>query len=287
MRTDPPLDVAAAIFVAGLFCFVLGIVETAELARAAGASTIAAIDTQNAAGLLDLPMHPPQLGGPGLYDGVDPRAVPPGDGEDPSDTPPPVFFGEELDDDGDSILFVIDRSGSMGARADVHVPGVGTFEGTRMGKAYTELKRSIDGLPESMRFDVFVYDCMVTPMWGALLEATPANKARAKAWLRHAPRGGTGTGPALHTALSTFRGCTSVVLLTDGGPNCIGIVVGSTTGVVSTRSGTPDQHREMVRMANTQGATINVFGIGATGEGFRAFLQGLASDSGGSYFDVP
>jgi len=47
-----------------------------------------------------------------------------------------------------------------------------------------------------------------------------------------------------------------------------------------------DGHRAMIRRNNTQGATINVFGISASGS-YRAFCQAVASDSGGSYFDVP
>ena len=64
----------------------------------------------------------------------------------------------------------------------------------------------------------------------------------------------------------------SVVLLTDGSPNC------GASGMTG--------HRSMIANANTQGATVNVFGIAATGR-YRGFCQGVASDSGGSYFDVP
>jgi hypothetical protein len=42
----------------------------------------------------------------------------------------------------------------------------------------------------------------------------------------------------------------------------------------------------MIRDANTQGASVNVFGIAASGS-YRAFCQGVASDNGGQYFDVP
>ena len=45
-------------------------------------------------------------------------------------------------------------------------------------------------------------------------------------------------------------------------------------------------HRSVIRGANSQGATINVFGIAASGS-YRAFCQGVASDAGGAYFDVP
>ena len=79
--------------------------------------------------------------------------------------------------------------------------------------------------------------------------------------------------PAAATALALAeKSNMTVVLLTDGAPNC------GANGA----SG----HRRMISSANTQGASINVFGIAASGS-YRAFCQGVAGDSGGSYFDVP
>jgi uncharacterized protein YbbK (DUF523 family) len=83
--------------------------------------------------------------------------------------------------------------------------------------------------------------------------------------------GASGTGPATSLALMA-RENRAVVLLTDGSPNC------GATDI--------EGHRRMIRSNNTQGATINVFGIAASGT-YRQFCQAVASDSGGSYFDVP
>ena len=66
-----------------------------------------------------------------------------------------------------------------------------------------------------------------------------------------------------------------MILLTDGGPSC---------GTTPPKD--PGKHRLMIRNANAQHATINVFGIGAVGS-WRAFCQGVAADSGGMYYDVP
>ncbi len=79
----------------------------------------------------------------------------------------------------------------------------------------------------------------------------------------------------------------AVVLLTDGLPN-YGIPL---TLHPNTPQGTQlvaqfDAHRRVIRDANAQGATIDVFGVAATGL-MRSFCQSVASDSGGSYFDVP
>ena len=94
-------------------------------------------------------------------------------------------------------------------------------------------------------------------------------------WDLHAG-GGTGTGPAMVLALSE-KTCMSIALLTDGAPGC---------GVSSNGLSRPEAHRIMINDANSQRATINVFGIEAYGD-WRAFCQNVAGDSGGSYYDIP
>jgi hypothetical protein len=181
-------------------------------------------------------------------------------GDDPRDEPPPVFFGEEIDTESDSIFYVIDFSCSMGHE-------------DRMEKAKAEFARSVAGLPPSMNFNVLAYNCQLMVWRPSMQPANEANKASAIAYIeaRH-PASGTGTGPAVALGLRTDPANMSVVLLTDGGPNC----------GAQGESG----HREMIRNANVQHATINVFGIDASGN-YRAFCAGVAADSGGSYVDVP
>ena len=216
---------------------------------------------------MDLPMPPVRLG--------DPPAVPfapdDDDGDDPRDTPPPVFYGEEIESESDSIVYVIDTSCSMmvgftGSPSD-------PLRTSRLAKAKREVLRSIHGLPASFRFNVVGYSCEYI-RWSA--KAKPATEENKAAYFRWSGRlwyhGSTGTGPAVAATLSFERDNLSVVLLTDGMPNC---------GARGLRG-----HREVIRQANRQGATINVFGILARGQ-WRAFCQGVASDSGGSYFDVP
>lgn len=212
----------------------------------------------------DLPSQP-DLDLPIIPEHYDPKNRAPGpipkpDGDDARDEPPPVFFGEEIDAESDSIFYVIDFSCSMG-RLDRDV------------KAKTEFARSVKALPPSFRFNVVVYSCQLS-LWSPVMrKADTANKAEAVAFVeaRH-PHSGTGTGPAVGLALTTDRQNMSVVLLTDGAPNC------GADGAAG--------HRAMIQNMNTQGATINVFGIDASGE-WRAFCQDVAADSGGAYFDVP
>ena len=195
--------------------------------------------------------------------------VPPQD--DPRDEPPPVFFGEEIDVEGGALVYVLDCSGSMSLGAPV----------TRFEKAQRELRRSIAGLPPTLKFNVVDYDCAIMSMWPAARAATPEAKALADAYVAAlVPRGGTGTAPAVIRAFADPAGST-VVLLTDGCPTCG--VSGSGGGKSGWGQGC---HRTAIRNANHRRATVNVFGI-ETGGVTREFCQAVAADSSGSYFDVP
>lgn len=206
---------------------------------------------------LDLPVHVQNYlpGAPGVI----PPDEPP---DDPRDEPPPVFFGEEIESESDTIIYVIDTSGSMrrGQSPD------------RIERAITETVKSIRGLPSSFRFNVISYSCTIPKLWPSLRRADEANKAEAIAYVEGLyAHSGTATGPAVASALSD-REVQSVVLLTDGAPNCGAVGVSG--------------HRSMIQNANVQRAVINVFGIDASGD-YRKFCMDVAGDSGGSYFDVP
>lgn len=220
---------------------------------------------------LDLPIMPPDyVGNAGKPPAPDPEV-----GEDPRDEPPPIIYGEEIDSESDTIIYVLDTSGSMDWDYQNYVNLDGQrVNGPRIDRAKTELVRSISALPKNFKFNVVAFSCWVQPWRWELQEANDANKQAASGWvLGLQPYGGTGTGPAVAVALFE-RENMSIVLLTDGAPNC------------GTLSQSMEEHRRMIRDNNTQHATINVFGIAASG-GYRAFCQQVASDSGGSYFDLP
>lgn len=231
---------------------------------------------------LDLPAPPVRLGDPPA---ATPRGAPPADADDgdPRDTPPPVFYGEEIETESERIYYVLDRSGSM--RAD---DGGST---SRWQSAVAAAKASIAGLPDSFRFGVRVFDCGALDWSSRLEDATDANKAAAIRWLgaQH-PGGNTGTGPAVAGVLARHPGVT-VVLLTDGEPTCgtkgDGPITRAQRNYYARNPGawtTPEQrHRKLIRRRN-RGSVINVFGIQARGA-YRAFCQGVAADSGGSYYD--
>jgi len=222
---------------------------------------------------MDLPVKPVKYG-----DKVNSQPIPEPDpdddgGEDPRDTPPPVFYGEEIDSENDTIYYVIDISCSMGWDFQFYSSDDGTILlGPRLSRAKAEVIKSVSGLSDNFKFNIIAYDCGIRSWSSALQEATDPNKQSATAWtLALNPTGATGTGPATASALADKENNT-IVLLTDGAPNC---------GADGTSG-----HRSIIQNANTQGAVIDVFGISASGD-YRTFCQGVASDSGGSYHDIP
>jgi hypothetical protein len=214
---------------------------------------------------LDLGLPPqPDLDLPILPEHYDPTKKPPeppksDTGDDPRDEPGPVFYGEEIESENDTICYVVDLSGSMRRFG-------------RIERARRELEKSINGLSPNVRFNVVAYACSVKSWKPGLVPASEANKAAAIAWTAALqPSGGTGTGPATALALNDKQ-CQAVALLTDGAPNC--------------GADDAEAHRKMINTANSQRATVNVFGVDAAGP-YRDFCLDIAGDSGGSYYDVP
>jgi len=235
---------------------------------------------------LDLPVPTTNKSAPTTLDSgqriVEQRPLRPPPDKDPRDEPPPVIFGEEIDVEGDTIIFVLDRSGSMaeflrpvqmGLGPDgqtIILEGAGTP--TRLEASQRELVRCVNSLAPNFQFTVFAFDCSVVT-WSANLQwADGAAKASASAWINAVGPGGlTATGPATALALRSSIQNQKVVLLTDGIPTC--------------PFADPVAHRRMVSANNTQHAQIDVFGIATEGQS-RTFCQQLAADSSGSYFDV-
>jgi hypothetical protein len=237
---------------------------------------------------LDLPLEKPVWVNPNPTPTPAPEPTPTpddGDTDDPRDEPPPVIYGEEIDSESDTIVYVLDISCSMDWDTQSYTTLDGQrSNGTRMVRAKVELSRSVLGLSRNFSFTIIAYDCG-TRMWSReLKEANDANKSSAIGWVNALrPTGATGTGPATALGLG-IRENKSVVLLTDGAPNCG--VPEDNNWYSYNESAVINAHRRMINNANSQRATINVFGIAASGT-YRTFCQNVAADSGGSYFDVP
>ena len=194
-----------------------------------------------------------------------------------NETPDTDLYNEHLPIQGHMIVYVIDVSGSMdwGYSSYTGLDG-NPASGSRLDRAKVELIRSISGLDDSFSFNIYSYDCGIYQWSQSLQQVTPATKASACGWVGGLQAlGATGTGPACVKALADNRENKTLVLLSDGAPNCIGNYYGDIP-----------EHRAMIRAGNTQAAVILTFGIAAYGE-FEQFLRDVATDSGGQYYPVP
>ncbi len=190
--------------------------------------------------------------------------------DDPSEDDPPKLYDEEIPTKSESIIYVIDISGSMGwdSMPYTGLDGQQT-SGPRIDRAKVELIRSIQSLSSEFEFNVLAYDCDIRRWSAGKQKAEPGPKASAISWVGALrPIGATGTGPATAAALQDKNNFT-VVLLSDGAPNC----------------GAND-HLAMIQAANTQRAAIHAFGIACYGS-FEQFMRDVASTSGGRYYAVP
>ena len=199
----------------------------------------------------------------------------------PPSPPPPTIYGHDLRSENSTVVYVLDCSGSMTADVGQYTdPDGKTAQGDRLARAKGALISSIRSLPESWEFDIVTYQCDVTMWRTQIVKALPSAKAAAESWLTQwvYAGGATGTGPAVTVCFNTWPDDKLVVLLTDGAPNCgAGDDMGGPSCIAA--------HRVMINGNNKARATINVFGIGATGD-FKAFCQDVACDSGGTYTDV-
>lgn len=226
----------------------------------------------------DLPIEAPQLQKP--VEPPKPPESPPPPPPTAPDGPPPTIYGKDLITESASLIYVLDISLSMSWDPGTYSAPDGSVKtGARIDRARAQLALSIRALPKNFKFNVLAYDCLMYGWQQAMQPASDANKTSAINWVSGlTPESATGTGPAVVLALQE-RSNKLVVLLTDGAPNC---------GAGSESEFDPaclQAHLNMIRAANAQSATINVFGIGALGT-FRQFCISLASQNSGSYTDV-
>lgn len=225
---------------------------------------------------LDLPLEQPVAGSKAAT----PAPTPPPDPEpEPIKEQPPEFFGEEVAAPTESIIFVIDRSGSMYWKAGPYIDLEGNVvpNGSRFERAKVALKRSIQGLSENFTFNMIFYDHCVLTWKPQRVRATDGNKQAAFAFIDGVrPQGWTNIGMAVYTALEDKDNRT-VVLLSDGAPNYLdcGKVFYGSAGI----------HRAIIELGNTQGAQVHAFGIGL-GVRARKFLMSVAAANGGSFTEV-
>ncbi|MBI4016662.1 MAG: VWA domain-containing protein [Candidatus Aenigmarchaeota archaeon] len=191
----------------------------------------------------------------------------------PPDEDRPTFNGDVIYGARNSIVYVIDTSGSMGYEmggTSIDLEGR-VRRMTRLQRGQIELKRSIMALAPNFRFNIVYYDCRTDAWQRSLVPASEQNKRKAYRWIDGLyPYGGTGTAYGVSYALKTDGDNRDIVLLTDGRPTCNLQI---------------SEHIDIIRRSDTDGTRIHVFAISAYGP-FRRFCVDIASFSGGSYHDV-
>lgn len=207
--------------------------------------------------------------------------------------PPPIahtptvkiqVYGKEVQVP-DRIVFVLDISDSMGWFVKDY-PGLDgqTLNGNRLAKAKVELIRSIRALPESGKvfFNLISFDCAVQVCWpGEGMPANASSKADAERWVNNLGLGGaTGTWSAMSQAFWLSPKAETIVLVTDGAPNC-----GS--DIPTHRARIREANQNTSRMRGGKLAKVEVIAIGADVQEYKDFVNGVASDSGGSLTHVP
>ncbi|MEO7719788.1 MAG: VWA domain-containing protein [Capsulimonas sp.] len=163
------------------------------------------------------------------------------------------------------IVYVLDVSGSMTSRID---------------KVQEELNTAIAGLRPGESFDVLAFSDSVEKFHDGLLDATPANIARARNFVGGlTPLRGTNVQDAMRAALA-MPDVNVVFLISDGVPS-----------VKETNTG---KLRRDIQKRNKNGARIFTVGLAGYNPGkggvsdFEAadLLRHIAEDSGGTYKTV-
>lgn len=182
-----------------------------------------------------------------------------------------TYFGMPMSAPSDSVIFVIDISGTMNWSYGSFTDRFGNpVAGTRLDLAVDRTAAAINTLLDGVvTFNIVAFDCGPISWDPVGQVASGTSKAAAISWLTAlAPSGSSDTGRAVASALAMDPFNRTITLVSDGSPTC---------GPTSEAS-----HLCEILTANTQGATIHTFAIQPFGE-FAAFMQDLSSLTGGTY----
>ena len=178
---------------------------------------------------------------------------------------PPGGGGVLEPTDADSVVFVVDRSCSMGwGSASIPIPG--NPGATPWEAAQYELNRAIENLDPDTQFGVVLFNHSFS-MWRSALEiADEGNRSSARGWVSaQSSGGGTTYTPPVSSAINIGAGPPEVVMfLSDGAPNEGYSAVSAITGMNAGRS-----------LINTVG-----FGIPAYGTAYQIMVDIAVQNSG-------
>jgi HEAT repeat protein len=176
------------------------------------------------------------------------------------------FYGLTLD--SDSVVFVIDKSGSMsaGASEDEAMKGV---PGNRLDQALANAAVAMQALPDVAQVNVVMFGTGVDTWQTGLTALKKKNRKDLLRFFEHQrPGGGTDLFDGLETALLQ-EGVDRIMLLSDGNPGGGRFVT------------TTDILREVRRLNQTNRIAIDCVALGMKSE----LLKRLAEENGGRYIE--
>jgi len=214
------------------------------------------------------------------------------------------FYGIPVE--SKSIIFVLDRSGSMMEPSDWEEPKDATPSGPgadiprkgdrKIDVARWQLKKAIAQLPEGAEFNLIFYSHEVVVLSEKMLKMSPATKNQAFTWIdKMDPFGGTNTYDALEKALAYTAGGTSGEKLQKGGG--VDTICLATDGLPTAgQAAKPDEILAAIRALNKTRKvkihTVGIFTVDKSGdvakqqkekeEGLK-FLKQLAEENGGKF----
>jgi len=236
--------------------------------------------------------------------------------DDESEEPPIEFFDEEVD--ADSVVFVLDKTGSMGwsvGHAITDENGRVIQNPSKWQQLVAEFKKSVMGLSENAKFSAVVYSCSITnlryaspprvgvmadavmsihTLWEDVKNATSRNRAQAISWIDNFhPYGGTPIHDAVKTALKV-KGVETIILHTDGVNTSLygkwwEEVDGNLVWEV------PQAGKEIIKSCEAVGVTVYTFGhCLATSSHYsnkvwnlgKQMLKDVAQATGGTFTEV-
>jgi HEAT repeat protein len=212
------------------------------------------------------------------------------------------FYGIPVE--SKSIIFVLDRSGSMMEPSDWEEPkdaptGPGADiprKGDRkIDVARWQLKKAIAQLPDGAEFNLVFYSHEVVVLSDRMLKMSPAAKAQAFTWIdKMEPFGGTNTFDALEKALAYTAGGTNGEKIQKGGVDTICLATDGlpTAGQVAKADEIVTAIRALNKTRKVKIHTVGIFTVDKGGdvakqqkekeEGLK-FLKQLAEETGGKF----
>ena len=128
---------------------------------------------------------------------------------------PPKFYGIPIDTD--SVVFVIDQSGSMAGGGSPFI-GAGVTDGSKFQTAVKELLAAVEDLEDGTTLNVILFETGVRSWRRGMQKLSKATrKSLRKYLLRLSPEGATNLYDGLDRALKTER-VDTIVVLSDGEP---------------------------------------------------------------------